>query len=568
MRTREEALSALENGGGGEVLIVGGGINGVGVLRDLAAQGIPATLVEMGDFCSGTSSAPSRLIHGGLRYLEQGEFKLVKESVEERDRLLMNAPHQVRPIRVWVPALSWFGGTFQAALRFFKLMKDPGPKGALILKLGLTFFDGFSWRFRSMPRHRLIGRGAAHDKISGLADNVKLVAEYYDARIDSPERLTMEIVGDAEEACPGALGLPYVSLAGVDGNTAILTDQVSGRTIRKDFRLIINCAGAWVDRVNAQLGISEQLVGGTRGSHLILDRPDIAKMIEDVMLYFETEDHRACLIYRMNDGQVLLGTTDLRTDNPDERETTEPEIDYLFSVMKSVLPRSNPRKDEISYAYSGVRPLPRQTGGAAGSISRDHTFRMFQPAAGRTVPVLALIGGKWTTYRACAEQLVDLALPTLDQTRSAENDRFANWWRQGFSQDSVALAELEKKVAAAGRVPPARAKTLVRRYGTTALRMAPELGQDKPLDGASSYSMQEMAWIAGHERVTHLGDLILRRTLMGFEGVANENSIRSVCKAVAPVLGWSDADCRKEIDQTLTILHGRHRVRAGLRSAA
>jgi len=568
MRTREEALAALENGEGGEVLIVGGGINGVGVLRDLAAQGIPATLVEMGDFCSGTSSAPSRLIHGGLRYLEQGEFKLVKESVEERDRLLMNAPHQVRPIRVWVPALSWFGGTFQAALRFFRLMKDPGPKGALILKLGLTFFDGFSWRYRTMPRHRLIGRNAAREKISGLADNVKLIAEYYDARIDSPERLTMEIVADAEEACPGALGLPYVSLAGVDGNAVILTDRVSGRVVRKDFRLIINCAGAWVDRVNARLGINEQLVGGTRGSHLILDRSDIARMIDEVMLYFETEDHRACLIYRMNDGQVLLGTTDLRTDNPDERDTTEPEIDYLFSVMRSVLPRSDPRKEEISYAYSGVRPLPRQTDGAAGSISRDHTFRTFEPTSDRAMPVLALIGGKWTTYRACAEQLVDLALPTFGRTRVARTTDIPIGGGKAFPGDSVALKKLVDQVAAGGHIATARAQTLVRRYGTTALRMAGELGQDNPVDGAPSYSVQEMAWIARNERVTHLSDIILRRTLMGFEGLANENSVHSVCDAIAPVLKWSAADCRKEIDQTLAILHGRHRVRVGMRNAA
>ncbi|TRL42449.1 glycerol-3-phosphate dehydrogenase/oxidase [Rhizobium straminoryzae] len=561
MRTRAQALDALERGESGDILIIGGGINGVGVFRDLAAQGVGATLVEMGDFCSGTSAAPSRLIHGGLRYLEQGEFKLVRESVEERDRLLKNAPHQVRPIRVWVPALSWAGGTLQAALRFLRLMKDPGPKGALILKLGLTIFDGFSIRDRSMPRHRLVPRRQAFAKVRGLANEIRIVAEYFDARIDSPERLTLELVDDAEAACPESLAIPYLKLVGVEGDTALLQDVLSGRIIRKRCRFIINCAGAWIDHVDRDLGIGEGLVGGTRGSHLVLKRPDLAADLGDVMLYFETPDFRACLIYRLDADHVLLGTTDIRTEHAGDKETSEAEIDYLFDVIRTVLPKARPRREDIAFAYSGVRPLPRQAAGAAGSISRDHTFRTFEPTGTRTVPVLTLIGGKWTTYRACAEQIVDLVLPRLGQDRRVTTADLPIGGGTRFPRDPAGLSALATELMRTGALGAGRAERLLKRYGTRAARMAASLRGETPLRSAACYSREEILWIAQNERVTRLDDMILRRTLMAFEGVASEACLMELADLLAPALSWSPERCQAEVDATRLLLENRHRAR-------
>ncbi|SHM76807.1 glycerol-3-phosphate dehydrogenase/oxidase [Roseibium suaedae] len=564
MRTRNEALAALVSGTTGDILIVGGGINGVGLYRDLAAQGVATTLVEMGDFCSGTSSAPSRLIHGGLRYLEQGEFKLVKESVEERDRLLVNAPHQVRPIRVWVPALSWTAGTFQAALRFFGLVKNPGPKGALILKLGLTFFDGFSRRYGSMPHHRLVSRHKALETVSGLAASTKIVAEYYDARIESPERLTMELVADTEAACEGCVALPYMKLTGIEGNRASLKDLLTGEEHSREFRLIINCAGVWIDKVDHSLKVEEELVGGTRGSHLLLKRPDLVRELGDVMLYFETPDHRACLIYARDKDHILLGTTDLRTENIDDKETTEEEIDYLFDVMRTVLPGSNPARTDISFAYSGVRPLPRQTGGAAGSISRDHTFRMFEPSGSRKVPVLTLIGGKWTTYRACAEQLADLALKRIGIARKTDTAHLAIGGGKAFPVSEDARTDFLNRLTRSAPVSLSRAEVLLRRYGSRAADFANTLleagDQETPLLAAPCYSREEILWIARNERVSRLEDVILRRTLMGFEGWANAQSVREVAETIAPVLDWSAETAEAEIRSVLGLLSVRHRV--------
>lgn len=559
MRTRAQALDALERGESGDVLIIGGGINGVGVLRDLAAQGIGATLVEMGDFCSGTSAAPSRLIHGGLRYLEQGEFKLVRESVEERDRLLKNAPHQVRPIRVWVPALSWAGGTVQAALRFLRLMKDPGPKGALILKLGLTVFDGFSMRDRSMPRHRLVSKRQAFAKVRGLADDIRIVAEYFDARIDSPERLTLELVEDAENACSQSLAVSYLKLVGLEGDTALLQDGLTGQTFHKKCRFVINCAGAWIDHVDQDLGIGEGLVGGTRGSHLVLKRPDLAADLGDVMLYFETPDFRACLIYRLDANHVLLGTTDIRTENAGDKETSEAEIDYLFDVIETVLPKANPKREDIAFAYSGVRPLPRQTGGAAGSISRDHSFRIFEPSGQRQIPVLTLIGGKWTTYRACAEQIVDLALPRLGDRRTATTAHMAIGGGTQFPRDAAGLSTLRGELMNSAAISSDRAETLLKRYGTRARHLALQLRGETALQAAPCYSREEILWIAQNERVTRLDDVILRRTLMAFEGMASEACLVEVAGILACELSWSPERCQAEVEATRLLLKNRHR---------
>ncbi|NMD09074.1 MAG: glycerol-3-phosphate dehydrogenase/oxidase, partial [Phyllobacteriaceae bacterium] len=400
------------------VLIVGAGINGIGVFRDLALQGVPAILVDKGDFSSGTSAAPSRLIHGGLRYLETGEFALVRESVMERNHLLLNASHLVKPLAVWVPTFSWFGGALSAALRFLKLKKTPGAKGIVVVKLGLMFFDWFGRKTQTMPRHRIISRAASLNKIPGLSRSIAAVAEYHDARLTHPERLALELVKDAERDCPDSLALPYVSLAGQGKTGVMLKDEIGGEQFSIMPRLVINCAGAWADHVNASLGIEQRLIGGTRGSHLVMRRPDIARQLGDSMLYFETHDFRACLIYTLDETLILVGATDIRDDNPDGVTCSADEITYLFGVMDEVLPGCNARQEDIVFAYAGIRPLPWSGDTTTGAISRDHALRAFEENAARPYPVLTLVGGKWTTYRACAEQIAGEVLQRLGKLAS------------------------------------------------------------------------------------------------------------------------------------------------------
>ena len=562
MRPREDLLREVRAGAAeGAVMIVGGGINGVGVFRDLARQGIPSLLVERGDFASGTSAAPSRLIHGGLRYLETGEFALVRESVEERNLLLLNAPHQVSPLPVWIPTFSWAGGALAAGLRFLRLKKEPGAKGAAVVRMGLGIFDRFGEFHRTMPRHRAIPIAEARARFPNLAPNVKAVLEYYDARISSPERLTVELVGDAERDCPEAMALPYLAVEGRDGDGVRLRDTISDETFAVRPRLIVNCAGAWVDPVDGALGVTERLTGGTKGSHIVLDRPDLAAALGPAMLYFETHDHRACLVYRLDGGKVMLGTTDLRTEDAEGATCSEAEIDYLFGVLEEVLPGSAPRREEIVFTVAGVRPLPRSVEGATGAISRDHSLRRFDATAERPFPILTLVGGKWTTYRACAAQITDAVLAEIGAARAEDTKALPIGGGAGFPRGAEGRRRLTSDLAAESGLTEARADQLLGRYGTSAFAIAVAAGGSlTPLEGAESYSVEEITWILDEERATRLDDLVLRRTLIAFDGLANEISIRALARIMAASLGWSADRRESEVARVLTLLARRHRV--------
>jgi glycerol-3-phosphate dehydrogenase len=544
------------------VVIAGAGINGIGLYRDLALQGIPAILVDKGDFASGTTAAPSRLIHGGLRYLETGEFALVRESVIERNHLLHNAPHLVKPIPVWVPAFNWLGGAFSALLRFFKLTRTPGSKGIMVVKLGLMFFDRFSKGTQMMPRHRIVPKKEARQRWPALSPKVAAVAEYYDARLTHPERLALELVKDAERDCPDSIALPYVSLTGQDGVHVVLKDEVGGETFLVRSSLVVNCAGAWVDQVNRVLGINERLMGGTRGSHLVMRRPDIARQMGDGMFYFETHDFRACLVYALDEELILLGTTDIRDEAPDAVRCSDEEIAYLFGVLEEVLPGSNARKEEIIFAYAGVRPLPWSGEGATGAISRDHALKEFEPEGARRFPVLTLVGGKWTTYRACAEQIADAVLARLGKTRRKSTLNTLIGGAVGFPADPAGRTAFAASLAKSAKLTEAACKTLLRRYGSTARDVAAALGAHdaSPLAG-STYRDAEIRWIIRHERVTRLSDIIIRRTLAPFEGAVTPALLAAIADIAAEELGWDAARRQREIDTVVGTLRDRNRVR-------
>ena len=554
-RLREQAAK------GTPVLIAGGGINGIGLFRDLALQGIPSLLVEKGDFASGTTAAPSRLIHGGLRYLETGEFALVRESVIERNHLLRNAPHLVKPLPVWVPAFNWLGGAFSAVLRFLKLTKTPGAKGIMVVKLGLMFFDWFGKGTQVMPRHRLVPMHEARARWPGLSPKVAAVAEYYDARLTHPERLALELIKDGERDCPDAMALPYVSLAGQDNGKAVLKDEVTGETFTITPGLVVNCAGAWADHVNRGLGINQRLMGGTRGSHLVMRRPDIARQLGNGMFYFETHDFRACLVYALDDELIILGATDIRDENPDTVRCSDEEIAYLFGVLEEVLPGSAAKREEIVFAYAGIRPLPWSGEGATGAISRDHALKDFAPDGARQFPVLTLVGGKWTTYRACAEQIADAVLAHLGRARSRSTLDAVIGGSAGLPGDEAGRTAFAAELGRVARLQTDIGQTLLHRYGSTAQEVATLLAKDgaRPLAG-SAYFDSEIRWIIRNERVTRLSDIVLRRTLIPFEGVATAALIAAIGEIAAEELGWDKARTEEEVAGVRDHLRNRNRV--------
>ncbi len=565
MRDRTTLLRHLRQTPQVPVLIIGGGINGVGILRDLAAQGVPALLVERGDICGGASAAPSRLIHGGLRYLETGEFGLVRESVHERELLLRHAPHLVRPIPTWVPLTSWTAGSLAAVGRVLGLIRNPGRKGAVPLKLGLILYDRFARATRQMPRHRFLSSTAARRTLPLLSRDVRVVAEYYDARVTHPERLTLELVADAEADCPGCAALPYVSAIRMEQTEVVLRDEVSGETLRVGPKLIVNAAGAWADQVDDGLRLNEKLMGGTKGSHLVLRAPALAAELDERMLYFETGDKRICLVYALDPAHVLLGTTDLPTSDPDDRTCSPQEIDYLFGALSVALPGHGLSASDIVFTYAGVRPLPRNDAGVAGAISRDHKLHRFAAAPGRPIPVLTLVGGKWTTYRACSRDVADAVLTELSLPHRVDTAFLPIGG--GHDWPTGGAAALAARLVAQTNVTPQRAAILVRRYGSAAGAVLQGARQwidgppaDPPLRAAPDYTRGEIAWLARQERVTRLDDMILRRTLMAFEGLAGRACVQEVGAVVAAALDWTADRQTEEVEATCRLLGTRHGV--------
>jgi glycerol-3-phosphate dehydrogenase len=562
MRTRSELLAQLRLLDTVDVLVIGGGINGVGVYRDLAAQGQACLLVERGDFCSGTSSAPSRLIHGGLRYLETGEFRLVRESVEERNLLLQNAPHLVKPLCTWVPLTSWSAGALSAGARFLRLLRTPGKKGGVVVKLGLMAYEWFGKANQSMPKHRMLGRATARREVPGLAPAIRAVAQYYDARITHPERLTVELVSDAERDCAASLAIPYLAVAGVADGGVQLRDTQSGELFLVRPGMVVNAAGASVDVVAGHMGIDGRLVGGTKGSHLVLHSPWLEQAIGGRMLYFETFDHRVCLVYRLEPDLFLLGTTDLRTDSPDDVLCSDEEIDYLFDVLAQVLPGVPLSREMIVFRFAGVRPLPFANDGAAGAISRDHYLQDFPATGQRPFPVLTLVGGKWTTYRSCAEMIADAVLLRLGKQRAVDTRGLKIGGGLGWPGGAAPLATLAASLAQETGIAPARAAQLAERYGGGALAIAKEIAAtaDRAVTGAAAYSVAEIACLARHERVTCLADLVLRRTLAAFGNHVNAAMMEDFSRIAAQALGWDEGRRQDELAQTWQLLRERHGV--------
>lgn len=564
MQTREQLLSRLRAGECPQVLIIGGGINGVGTYRDLAAQGQAALLVEAGDFAGGTSSAPSRLIHGGLRYLETGEAALVRESLTERNLLLKNACHVVHPLPVWVPLNSWFAGSFMAVLRFLHMTRTPGPKGTVPVKLGLMLYDRFGSAHQTMPNHRMVMAAAARKEVPELAADLTAVAEYYDARITHPERLVAELVADSEVDCPGSMAVPYLAAGKLAEGGVTLTDRFSGESFVVRPKVVVNASGAWVDGVQENLGFHERMIGGTRGSHLVIRNAALAKGLGGKMLYFETNDYRACLIYPMGGDRLLLGTTDLRSDDANDKFCTEAEIDYLFHELAEILPGVKLTRADIVFAYAGVRPLPLSKPGATGAISRDHKLVQYPATAERPFPLVTLIGGKWTTYRICGEQIADAVLEQLGAKRIASTQELAIGGAKGFPFEAKARAGFVAGLATRSGLSRARCEVLAARYGSRAAAVAEAEKADATMvTGIAGYSRAEIGLICRDERVSKLEDIVLRRTLMCFEGVVTAAGLSALADLVADMLGWDKARTAEEMAATLKLLQERHRMTIG-----
>jgi len=560
---RVETLALLRQHGEISVLVVGAGINGIGVFRDLALNGVDVLLIDKGDFCSGASAASSHMAHGGIRYLENGEFRLVREAVQERNRMIQNAPHLVRPLPTTIPIFRIFSGLLNAPLKFFNLLDRPRERGAVVIKLGLMLYDAYAEKNRVTPRHRFLGREESLRRWKRLNPDIRFTATYYDGAILDPERMAVEILLDAEAENPNARALNYVSLIGGQGKRVTLRDELTGETFDVTPRLLINAAGPWIDFANRALGISTRFIGGTKGSHLILNHPELREAIGDHEFFFENDDGRIVLVFPLFD-KVLIGTSDIPIENPDDARCDDEEIEYFLSMLRRVFPEIRVTREHIVFRFSGVRPLEYEPNTrAAGQISRDHSLRVVNGVwTGLDLPVYSLVGGKWTSYRAFAEEVTDKALSFLGKTRRKNTRALPIGGGRNYPQSEEARRRFVERVCAWTNLPETRVRVLFERYGTLAENIAMFIsqGRDEPLRTLPEYSKRELAYIAQKEKVVHLDDFLLRRSLLAMLGRLTRDNVEEIAWVLGEALNWTSERREEEVERTREILKDRHGV--------
>jgi glycerol-3-phosphate dehydrogenase len=540
-------------------VIVGAGVNGAGVFRDLCLQGVDCLIVDKGDIAAGASSAPSRMIHGGLRYLESGAFSLVAEATRERNLLLRNAAHLVRPLETVVPLSSRFGGLVGSVLRFAGLRASPGARGLCVVGLGLRLYDRLGRRQRVMPEHRIARVAAADGALFGAA--VRWTATYYDAWIRHPEWLVLELIRDGHRDQSASVASNYCRVTACQGRTVTLRDALTGESVQVTADTVVNATGAWLDRSAGALQGQGSRVMGTKGSHLILDHPALRDALRGRMAYFEASDGRVCIVYPFLD-RVLVGSTDIPVDDPDQAATDPAEIDYLLDVLREVFPRLDFGRGNVVYTYVGVRPLAQSDADKPGQISRDHAVVIDPPNASRDVPLICLVGGKWTTFRSLAQLAADAVLAQLGRTRAQSTEQLAIGGGAGMPADAPGLDRLLDDIQAASGLNRTRVAELVSRYGSGARALARGFADqgDAPLKHAPEYSAPEVRFLCRDTAVQHLADLVIRRTLLASRGRMTAALAAELAGIAAAELGWSPARHDAELQACIATLRDRHFV--------
>jgi len=560
---RNEILSSLKANPQVSVLIVGAGINGIGTFRDLALNGVDVLLIDRGDFCSGASAASSHMAHGGIRYLENGEFRLVREAVKERNLMIQNAPHIVHPLPTTIPIFKRLSGILNAPLKFLGWLDKPSERGSLIIKMGLMMYDAYTGSQRTVPRHVFYSRTESLSRWRELNPEIVNTATYYDGLISNPERLALEQVLDAEAENPNARALNYVSMVSGSGKQVLLRDELTDETVEIHPKLVINAAGPWIDFTNHSLGMTTKYIGGTKGSHLVLNHPELRAAIGGNEFFFENKDGRIVLIFPLYD-RVLVGTSDIKIDHPDDARCTEEEIEYFLEMTARVFPRIKITREHIVFAFSGVRPLANSLAKTTGQYSRDHHIEVLNGDwTGLLYPVYSLVGGKWTSFRAFSEEVTDKALGFLGMERRKTTHELPIGGGRNYPTSTEERTKYLAGVAAWTGLSNERLLELFKRYGTRVELIADFMknSKDENLASLKGYSKQEILFLAQQEKVEHLDDLFLRRSMLAMLGMLTHETVIEIAELLAGALGWSLQKKNAEVERTLRILADRHLVR-------
>ncbi len=519
-----------------DVLVVGGGVVGAGAALDAVSRGLTVALVEAADWASGTSGRSSKLIHGGLRYLEQRDFGLVREALRERSLLLNRiAPHLVRPVPFLYPL------KYRMWERFY-------------VGAGIGLYDTMGGA-RAMPPHRHLSRRAASRLAPALRRDAYVGAiRYFDAQVDDA-RYTMTLARTA-----ASYGATVVSRAKATGFVregervvgAIVRDLENDREITVRARQVINATGVWTDETHRLAGARGQLeVKASKGVHILVPRNRIHL---NTGLILRTE--KSVLLVIPWGRHWIIGTTDTAWElGKDEPAASAADVDYLLEHVNSVL--STPLvRDDIEAVYAGLRPLVSGGGDDTVKLSREHTVS--QPVPGLTV----IAGGKFTTYRVMAQDVVDAVAGELPQVvPGSVTDRLPIAGAVGYE----VLWNDRAKLARRSGLHVARVEHLLNRYGSCVhdllelVEADPSLGE--PIPSAADYLKAEVVYAVTHEGALHVEDVLRRRLRAAIEEWdQGAGAVPEVAALMAPVLGWDAEAVKRETEHYLRQVEAERRA--------
>lgn len=533
-----------------DLIVIGGGVNGAAVARDAALRGLKPVLLERNDFASGTSSWSTRLVHGGLRYLEYFEFSLVRESLHERELLLRNAPHLVNPLMLTVPVYG------KRSRPYWKIWA------------GMILYDLFSFD-KSMLPHRMLPAAKFKQHFRGLdPENLNGGAQYYDAQASRAERLCIETILDAQSAGATTLNYAEVTDLHLEGDRithVTCTDRLSGEpfTVKgSPEAIVVNTSGPWVDRVCKQgkahgqprpIG-NKPKIGGTKGSHIVVDR---FPGVPDSALYVEAKtDGRPFFIVPWL-GMVLIGTTDLPFEgNLDRVKADDGEIDYLLTETNNIIPSAQLDRDSIKFTYSGVRPLPYvDKSKSAGSITRKHII--FDHKKEGVDNLISLIGGKLTTFRHVGQEMVDAIYKKWRQTAPpcpTLNRPFPG-----------AILPNDNRVATLVDAYRDRLHTdtlyhLLDTYGSKAeavLKLVdetPELAT--PIVPELPDIQAQIVYAVREELAYHMEDILRRRTTIAMRSCYGLSALKTLSDVLQTHCGWTADTCERQMAEYRDYMEG------------
>jgi len=523
-----------------DLLVIGGGIVGCGVARDAALRGLAVALVDKGDFASGTSSRSSRLVHGGVRYLEHGHLHLVFESSRERRRLLRLAPHLVRPLDFTWPV---YAG---ARVAQWKLLA------------GLTLYDALAL-FRNVGNHRRLSREGVQAREPGLAaEGLEGGAIYWDASTDDARLTLANALGAAARGATVVNHARVTALthAGGRANGAVVQDTRGAREVEVRARCVVSAVGPWSDTIQALEGSSAgSAVLGSAGVHVAVPRGRVGN--RSAVTLVAPQDGRVMFVLPARE-HTIIGTTETPAGaGPDAIRASREEVRYLLEACNANFPASKLGENDVVSAWSGIRPLAATLAeGDAGSASREHTI--LEGPLG----VLSVTGGKLTTYRAMAEDVVDRACVALGEDRPGRPHREV--LLPGGAMQSLAETVNDAHAAigdaaVAERLASAHGSAWREVWGVT--REAGNEALRERVDDDLPYTMAEMLHAVTHEKAVTLGDLLVRRTHLAFE--TRDHGHRASGKLTqlfARRLGWDRvavrdaiADYDREVERLFTI---------------